>query len=129
MVNTYRSEKDFVKNRRELLNKPTIQEIAIQSSISKASCSSNEESISESTVQSRKKPPSKWDSNLIIHYSYENRLSTYKNDIHQLWNQHFRQTPVINTRLIIRTKDNPNLTERLVRRQPNSRQRKRNEKT
>jgi hypothetical protein len=30
---------------------------------------------------------SKWINNLIMHYTYENRLENYKKDIHQLWNQ------------------------------------------
>lgn len=84
--------------------------------------------MSESTVQFHKTGPSKWDSNVIIHYSYENRLSTYKRDVHQLWNEHFRQTSVINTRLIIGTQNNPNLTKRLLRRRPNNQQRAQNEK-
>ncbi|CAF1538743.1 unnamed protein product, partial [Adineta ricciae] len=121
-------EQDFVKKRRELLNRPTIQEIAIQSSISKASCGSNKESRSESMVQFHKAGPSKWDSNVIIHYSHESRLSTYRRDVHQLWNEHFHQTPVTHTRLIIGTKNNPNLTKRLLRRQSNHQERAQNEK-
>ncbi|CAF1601120.1 unnamed protein product, partial [Adineta ricciae] len=115
--------------RRELLNKPTIQGIAIQSSIYKASRGSNEESMSESMVQFHKTGSSKWDSNMIIHYSHESRLSTYERDVHQLWNQHFRQTSVINTRLTIGTKNNPNLTKRPLRRPPNRQQRAQNEKS
>ncbi|CAF1625950.1 unnamed protein product [Adineta ricciae] len=60
------------------------------------------------------KKPSKWDNNLIIHYTYENRLAHYKKDIHQIRNDLFRQTAVTQTRLIVGTRNNPNLAKRLV---------------
>ena len=67
---------------------------------------------------------SKWLNNLIIHYTYEKRLSSYKQDIHEIWNQTFQQTPVTNTRLIIGHRNSKNLTKQLVRRHPKPSKRK-----
>jgi hypothetical protein len=60
----------------------------------------------------------KWTTNLIVHYTHEARLESYKKDIHQLWNQIFDQTPVINTTLIIGNRNNRNSKGRLVHRRP-----------
>ncbi|CAF1400929.1 unnamed protein product [Adineta ricciae] len=67
VVDAYHSEKDFIERCHELLNKTTIQGIAIQSNIFKASCGTIEEFMSESAVQFQKTGPSKWDSSVIIY--------------------------------------------------------------
>jgi hypothetical protein len=53
-----------------------------------------------------------------MHYTHEARLESYKKNIHQLWNQIFAQTPVINMRLIIGNRNNPNNKGTLVHRRP-----------
>jgi hypothetical protein len=64
------------------------------------------------------KPKSEWIENLIIHYAHEARLTTYKRDIHQLWDQTFKETPVVKTKLIVGNRNNPNATQTLVRSRP-----------
>jgi hypothetical protein len=61
---------------------------------------------------------SKWNTNIIIHYTHEQRLSTYKKHIHELWNQKFNQTAVINTRLIIDNRNSKNLKKQSIQRHP-----------
>jgi hypothetical protein len=53
---------------------------------------------------------------LIIHYIREKRFQINKKAIHQLWNQLFQQTPVIETRRIVGHRNNRNLTKELVHR-------------
>lgn len=55
---------------------------------------------------------------LIVHYTYERRFAHYKSNIHQIWNQSFHSTSAMETKLIIGTRNNPNLTKELVRRSP-----------
>jgi hypothetical protein len=55
---------------------------------------------------------------IIVHYTYERRFASYKSKIHQIWNQSFHSTSAIETKLIIGTRNNRNLTEELVRRSP-----------
>jgi hypothetical protein len=55
---------------------------------------------------------------LIVHYTYERRFAHYKSKSHHIWNQSFHSTTAMQTKLIIGTRDNPNLTKELVRRSP-----------
>ena len=55
---------------------------------------------------------------LIIHYTHEQRFAHYKSAIHQKWNKSFLNTQVMNTLLVVGTRNNPNLTKELVRRSP-----------
>ena len=57
---------------------------------------------------------------LIVHYTHEKQFAFYKSRIHQEWNHLFHVTPVSETRLIIGTRNNSNLTKELVQRSPNS---------
>jgi hypothetical protein len=72
------------------------------------------EEADDPLVRARLKKPLKFDNNLIIHYTYEKRLQSNKTVIHQLWNQVFQQTPVIESRLIIGNRNSRNLTRELV---------------
>ena len=58
---------------------------------------------------------------IIIHYKYERRFAHYKSRIHQIWNATFPPMSAIDTKLIVGTRNNPNLTKELVRRSPYAR--------
>jgi hypothetical protein len=60
----------------------------------------------------------KVDQNLIIHYTHQKQFQSNKKDIHQLWNQLFQQTPVMDTRLIISNRNSRNFTRELGHRRP-----------
>jgi hypothetical protein len=55
---------------------------------------------------------------IIVHYTYERRFAHYKSKIHHIWNESFHSTSVTETKLIVGTRNNPNLTKELVRRSP-----------
>ncbi len=61
---------------------------------------------------------SKRTNNLILHYTHEARLATYKSDIHQLWNRTITTTPAANTKLTVGNRNNRNMKRTLVHRQP-----------
>ena len=52
---------------------------------------------------------------IIVHYNYERRFDYYKSKIHHTWNATFPITTSIDTRLIVDTRNNANLTKELVR--------------
>jgi hypothetical protein len=55
---------------------------------------------------------------IIVHYTYERRFAYYKSKIHHIWNASFQPETVIDTKLIVGTRNNSNLTKELVRRSP-----------
>jgi hypothetical protein len=88
------------------------------SRIAKAIKSNLNEETDDPLVRASLKKQLKFNNNLIIHYTYEKRLQSNKTIIHQLWNQVFQQTPVIESRLIIGNRNSRNLTRELVHRHP-----------
>jgi hypothetical protein len=62
------------------MNRPTISEYQIASRVAKAIKNDPTEEINDSLVKARLKKQSKFDKNLIIHYTYEKRLQNNKND-------------------------------------------------
>jgi hypothetical protein len=110
------NENDFAFIRHSILNKPTIPEYQIASRIAKATNVNSEEKVDNPLVKARLRKQTKFDTNLIIHYTHEKRFQNNKKDIHQLWNQTFEQTPVIDTRLIIGNRNSRNMTRELVHR-------------
>ncbi len=78
----------------------------------------SKEKVNDPLVKARLNKELKCTTNLIIHHRHERQLSIYKKDIHQLWNQIFKQTPVYNPRLIIGNQNADNLSKELVQRRP-----------
>ena len=103
-----------------MLNRPSIPEYQIASRIAKVTKGNPKAEVSNPLVKAQLKKQSKFDANLIIHYTYEQRLENNKRDIHQHWNNTFAETPVTNTRLIIGNRNSRNLTRELVHRHPAS---------
>jgi hypothetical protein len=113
---TTNTENDFARIRYLLLNRPTIPEYQTASRLVKAIKNNPTEEINDPLVKTRLNKQSKFDNNLIIHCTYEKRLQSNKNAIHQLWHQTFEQTPVMNTRLIIGNQNSRNMTQDLIHR-------------
>ncbi len=55
---------------------------------------------------------------IIVHNIHEQRFAHYKSKIHQIWNRSFHSTSAMETKLIVETRNNLNLTKELVRRSP-----------
>jgi hypothetical protein len=99
-----------------LLSKPTILEYQMVSRIATTVDLNSTDEVNSSLVKARLAKQTKFDKNLIIHYTHEKRLQSNKKDIHQLWKQTFEQTPVMDTRLIIGTRNSRNTARELVHR-------------
>ncbi len=102
---------DFNFIRNYLLNRPTITEQQITSSIAKTIDPNGKETLYDSSVQAQLGKNSKWPNKPIIHCTREQRLESSKNDIHKLWDHIFTDTPVINIKLIVGNRKSPNATK------------------
>jgi hypothetical protein len=119
------NENNFATFHRLFLNQPTIHEHQIASRIAKTINPDKNDTVDNPAVERKRNKQSKWLNNLIIHYTHEKRLAAYKQDIHEIWNHTFQQTPVLDTRLIIGNRNSKNLTKQLVRRRPQCKNKKR----
>ncbi len=70
------SENDFAFIRRTLLDKPTIPEYAIASRIAKSINVDSDEKVDNPLVKARLGKSTKFDTNIIIHYTHETRLKS-----------------------------------------------------
>jgi hypothetical protein len=106
--------------RDHLLNKPTTTAQRIASRIATTIDSQFENTVGNPFTQILLSQKLKSNDNLIIHYKHEARLTSYKTDIHQLWNHTFTETPVINTKLTVGNRNSCNTSKILIRRRPHN---------
>jgi hypothetical protein len=113
-----KTENDFIFIRSHVLYTPTPIEQKIATRVAKTIDSLDHDKTNKILVRLRLKTKSKWIDNLIIHYVHEERLTSYKKHIHQLWDQIFKETPAMNTKLIVGNRNSSNTIQTLVRRRP-----------
>ena len=107
---TINNEKDFALLRQILLTKPTVPEYQIASRIAQCIKFEPDQTVDDPLVRSRLDKPSKFDTNVIIHYTHETRFQSHKEYIHRIWKQMFDNTPVMERRLIVGNRNSPNHT-------------------
>ena len=108
----------FTLIRNFLLHKPTATAHRVASRIANATDAHNPDIVDDPLVRLQLNKKSKWTDNIIIHYTHEARLQAYKKAVHQLWHQIFKETPVMNTKLIIGNRNNLNNELRVAHRRP-----------
>ena len=113
---------EYVLLRQRLLNQPSIDENKRAAHLAKQYNLQEFEFgidplIKQQILKRREKEKS-----IFMHYTHEKRFSHYKRATHALWTQTFRETTVDGTRIIVGTRNNPNLCQELVGRSPHSRQ-------
>ncbi len=59
-----------------------------------------------------------WHHRLLLHYTHEKRLESYKQDINQISEKIFANTPVMDTKLIVGNRDNSNLQREVIHKRP-----------
>lgn len=104
LVSVIDDEHDYASIRSKLLAEPTSAE---QQALSRIATIAKQEHDSMNGE-------SKWDRCLIVHYNHEQRLATFKKDLHRLWDEAFRETPIGNTRLIVGNRTNRNTKRELI---------------
>lgn len=100
------------------MKKQTIGEQQFLSSIATISNNDNKHQNENKIMQDKTEKEERSNQCLILHYKHEQRLASYKKDIHQLWNKTFTNTPVISTKLIVGSCNNKNATRELVSKRP-----------
>ena len=90
-----------------LLNRATLAESQMASRIANAMKSNDENITGNLIAKPAIEKESKWDKNLIIHYTHESRFTILKRDIHQLWNEMLKNPITNDIRFIIGHRNNP----------------------
>lgn len=102
-----------------LLNKPAANAQGLASRIVNTIVDScNENIVDNPLVPLYLNENTKWSEKIIIHYMHEARFMNYKKLVHQLWDQIFKDTPVMESKLIIGNRNNPNHKSRLAHHRP-----------
>ena len=60
---------------------------------------------------------------MIMHCAYEKCVADHGRRIHQIWDDTFQNTAFQGIKLIVGTRNNPNLSKELIRRNPFKKQR------
>jgi hypothetical protein len=107
-------ETQFIIIRRKILNTPTIAEMYLTARVAGTSGTNNVDPSEKTVIGNQPLSESRRESQLIIHYTHEQRLQQYKRDIHQLWNRTFQGTSVTSTRLIIGNRNSPNIKRQIM---------------
>ncbi|CAM4845825.1 unnamed protein product [Rotaria magnacalcarata] len=109
-------ENEDILLRTKLLLKPTTSEHARASRIATTFDDKTQNISIDSLVYTKvhKKDNSTiFNCPIIIHYTHENQYAHYKSNIHKAWQESFHRTPVITTKLVVGSRNNPNLTKEL----------------
>ncbi|CAM4843744.1 unnamed protein product [Rotaria magnacalcarata] len=122
-------ENEYVLLRTTMLSKPIMSEHARASRVATTFDDKTQNISIDSLVYTKvhKRDTSTiFNSPIIIHYTHENQYAHYKSKIHKAWCESFHRTPVMTTKLIVGSRNNPNLTKELVRRNPTKQDRRQN---
>ncbi|CAF1531369.1 unnamed protein product [Adineta steineri] len=111
-------ENEFLILRRQLLGEATVTEHRRATRLAKTIDYNNiptdlDPLIKEKLIKRRDKVNS-----IIVHYKHEKRFSHYKRAFHQLWDDTFYNTPIQTSKLIVGTRNNPNISKELIRLNP-----------
>jgi hypothetical protein len=115
-------ENEFLFLRRQLLDQPSINEhrraarIAQQFDYEKTYPNLHP-LVAAKLLKRRERANS-----IFLHYTHEKRFSHYKQTIYRLWNDTFRNTNIETTKMIVGSRNNPNLSKEFIRRNPFSKQ-------
>jgi hypothetical protein len=111
-------ENEYLILRRRLLDQATINQhrraARIANTIDYNNIPSNIDPLIKAKLLKRRDRAN----SIIIHYTHEKRFSHYKRAFHQIWNDTFHNTTVQTTKLIVGSRNNPNISKELVRRNP-----------
>ena len=118
IISTVYDADDYLLSRRQILALTTKSEHARASRIASQMQLSQIDSTTDPLVKAKLLKRQQKQKSIIVHYNYERRFAYYKSKIHHFWNAAFPITTCIDTKLIVGTRNNPNLTKELVRRSP-----------
>ncbi|CAF4861540.1 unnamed protein product, partial [Rotaria socialis] len=122
------NETQFVTMHNKILNLPTARQSQV--SISAATADIDNDQTDEpqneptttttttTTAQERKKKEHTRGNKLIVHYTHEKRFQTFKSDMHQVYDNTFKDTPAADVKLIVGNKNRRPAKKELICKRP-----------
>ncbi|CAF4085834.1 unnamed protein product, partial [Adineta steineri] len=116
-------ENQFFFKRQKLLGIPTTRQS--QTTISAATANINNDPTGDEIMQATmptkntEAPLTSYTDKLFIHYTHEKRFQSCKKDMHQVYEDIFKNTTAIHAKLIVGNKNRRNAQNELIRKKPN----------
>ena len=118
-------EEQFFRIREKILGQPTTRQSQVAMNVAIADIHNdqlNEQHIKLQQINTAPRAKDKTcDKTLIIHYTHEKRLESLKRDMHKIYNDVFKNTPVEDLKLIVGTRNRRNAGNELIRKRPSQR--------
>ena len=111
----------FVQLRRKLMGQPTVRQFQIEAQLvlykENHGDKNDNQSISTTanmTHATVKNPRDK----IIVHYTHENRFTSMKRDMHEIFREAFKDLGIESVRFIVAHRNSPNTQRELIRKRP-----------
>jgi hypothetical protein len=119
-------ENEFLILRQKLLDQPTVNEDRQAATIAKKIDYNNIPSNINPLVKAKLLKRRERANSIMLHYTHDKSFSHYKRIFHQIWNDTFYNTPIQIIKLIVGTRNSPNLSKELIHRNPFNKNKKTN---
>ncbi len=70
------------------------------------------------TTTTTNNKPTNYSDKFFVHYTHEQRFNALKKDMHRVYDDVFRNTPAMYTRMIVGTRNHRNTKNELIRKRP-----------
>ncbi|CAF4038986.1 unnamed protein product [Adineta steineri] len=107
-------EIQYFRMRQQLLSQPTTRQSQIVTRLT--STNADNDQIDETNV--KKENATCNNDRLFIHYTHEKRFRSFKRDMHQVYDNVFKNTPAMNTKLIVGNRNRRDALNELIRKRP-----------
>jgi hypothetical protein len=113
-------ESQFLSLRAHLLGIPTIKQSQMAKTVASVELKQPQHKIATEDVQVKAVVVNEkqWKDQLIVHYTHERRLEPCKRDYHQCFDETFANTPAMDVKSIVGTRNSHNLKRELVQKRP-----------
>ncbi|CAM4946911.1 unnamed protein product [Rotaria socialis] len=116
------NETQFVTMRNKLLNLPTARQSQVSLSAATADIDNDQtdDTHQEPTraAHEQNKQEHTYGNKLIVHYTHEQRFQTFKSDMHRVYDNVFKDTPVADVKLIVGNKNRRSSKNELICKRP-----------
>lgn len=117
------NENQFLIIRNQLLNIPTHRQSQVALRAAQANIDQHQADETHNapkiTTEKNDKPTTNYENKLIIHYTHEKRFRSTKRDLHQIYDNIFKNTPVEDVKIIVGNKNQAQSKRQLIRKRPN----------
>jgi hypothetical protein len=109
--------------RKKLLGEPTYRQSQVALSATTAKLDNDpidkdEQLESEQSTKKNEQKQKNYENKLIIHYTHEKRFETFKRDMHTLHNDVFKNTDLMDAKLIVGNRNRRDFKNELIRKRP-----------